>query len=159
RLLGEAGMTDVAMAPAADMFEMGVRVQVLKRGTLFAMRSGKLYELYRAYDSLEALPADIRAGLERDVFRAPLGVIWEETRKFWEAREPREAERGMRDPRHRMALVFRWYLGNGSRWARQGTPDRQLDYQIWCGPAMGAFNAWVKGSFLEPVEARTVVQV
>ncbi len=26
------------MAPAADMFEMGVKVQVLKRGTLFAMR-------------------------------------------------------------------------------------------------------------------------
>jgi hypothetical protein len=58
-----------------------------------------------------------------------------------------------------MALVFRWYLGNGSRWARQGTPDRQLDYQIWCGPAMGSFNAWVKGSFLEPVEARTVTQI
>jgi hypothetical protein len=58
-----------------------------------------------------------------------------------------------------MALVFRWYLGNGSRWARQGTADRQTDYQIWCGPAMGAFNAWARGSFLERPEARTVVQI
>jgi len=46
-----------------------------------------------------------------------------------------------------MALVFRWYLGNGSRWAVEGTPDRVQDYQIWCGPAMGAFNRWVQGSF------------
>ena len=25
---------------------------------------------------------------------------------------------------------------------------RKMDYQIWCGPAMGAFNRWVRGSFL-----------
>ena len=50
QMLAEAGQADVAMAPAADMFEMGVKVQVLKRGTMFAMRAAKLYELYRAYD-------------------------------------------------------------------------------------------------------------
>ena len=33
QMLAEAGQADVAMAPAADMFEMGVKVQVLKRGT------------------------------------------------------------------------------------------------------------------------------
>src|SRR5258706_14730969 len=36
RMLLEAGVADVAMAAAADMFELGVRVQVLSRGTLFA---------------------------------------------------------------------------------------------------------------------------
>ena len=36
---------------------------------------------------------------------------------------------------------------------------RRLDYQLWCGPAMGAFNAWVRGSFLAPVANRTVVQI
>ena len=34
-----------------------------------------------------------------------------------------------------------------------------MDAQIWCGPAMGAFNDWVAGTFLEPLEERTVVQV
>ena len=48
-----------------------------------------------------------------------------------------------------MALVFRWYLGQSSRWANAGEPTRKLDYQVWCGPAMGAFNEWAKGSFLE----------
>ena len=58
-----------------------------------------------------------------------------------------------------MALVFRSYLGHSSRWAIAGEPERRTDYQIWCGPAMGAFNAWVRGSFLEDPTRRTVVQV
>ncbi|PIW63397.1 MAG: 2-nitropropane dioxygenase, partial [Candidatus Omnitrophica bacterium CG12_big_fil_rev_8_21_14_0_65_50_5] len=50
KLLAGAEQADVAMAAAADMFEMGVKVQILKRGTMFAMRSNKLYEYYRAYN-------------------------------------------------------------------------------------------------------------
>jgi hypothetical protein len=67
--------------------------------------------------------------------------------------------RAERDPKYRMALVFRWYLGNASRWAIEGDATRRLDYQIWCGPAMGAFNAWVAGSFLADPAERTVVQI
>jgi len=58
-----------------------------------------------------------------------------------------------------MALIFRWYLGLSSNWANAGTSDRVLDYQIWCGPAMGAFNDWVKGSYLEQYENRKVADV
>ncbi len=56
-LLAQAGMADVIMAPAADMFEMGVKVQVLRRGTMFGQRALKLYELYSRYDSIEEIPA------------------------------------------------------------------------------------------------------
>ena len=57
-----------------------------------------------------------------------------------------------------MALVFRSYLGQSSNWANKGDLSRQMDYQIWCGPSIGAFNAWVKGTFLEnPDNRRTVV--
>ena len=34
-----------------------------------------------------------------------------------------------------------------------------MDYQIWCGPSMGAFNDWVKGTDLEVVENRKVAVV
>ena len=34
-----------------------------------------------------------------------------------------------------------------------------MDYQIWCGPVMGAFNVWSEGSFLAEPENRNVVQV
>ena len=53
-----------------------------------------------------------------------------------------------------MALVFRSYLGQASRWANAGLPDRRADYQIWCGPSMGSFNQWCKGTFLENVKER-----
>jgi trans-AT polyketide synthase/acyltransferase/oxidoreductase domain-containing protein len=158
-MLAEADIADVAMAPAADMFEIGAKVQVLKRGTLFAQRGQKLYSLYRSYDSLESLPAEERENLERHYFRASIGDVWIMTRAFFETHDPREAERGAREPHHRMALLFRWYLFHGSRWAADGTDDRRADFQIWCGPAMGAFNDWVRGSFLQPLENRTVVQI
>jgi PfaD family protein len=159
KMLAEAGQADVIMAPAADMFEMGVKVQVLKRGTLFAMRAAKLYEIYRAHPSLEAIPPAERVRLEKDLFRAPLDSIWTEARLFWFGRDPKQVERAERDGKHKLALTFRWYLGLSSRWANAGEPNRQVDYQVWCGPAMGAFNEWVQGSFLERPENRRVVTV
>jgi PfaD family protein len=159
QMLAEAGIADVAMAAAADMFELGVKLQVLKRGTMFAARANGLYELYRTYESLEALPPDVRAKLEARLLGAPLEAVWRETEQFWSARDPAQLARAAVDPKHRMALVFRWYLGKSSRWAISGEPRRRADYQIWCGPAMGAFNAWVKGSFLEDPAERTVAQI
>jgi PfaD family protein len=159
QLLAEAGQADVAMAPAADMFEMGVKVQVLKRGTMFPMRAAKLYEVYRAYPSLEAIPTAERVQLEKTVFRLSFEDVWRQTREFFERRDPTQLPRADADPKHRMALVFRWYLGQSSRWANAGVADRKLDYQVWCGPAMGAFNEWTKGTFLEQAKNRDVVTV
>jgi PfaD family protein len=158
-MLARAEQADVAMAPAADMFEMGVKVQVLKRGTMFPMRAAKLYELYRAHPDLAAVPAADRAALEKHLFRAPLEEIWTQTRAYFLQRDPAQVGRAERDAKHKMALVFRWYLGQSSRWANAGEPTRQTDYQVWCGPAMGAFNEWVKGSFLEHPRRRGVVVV
>jgi trans-AT polyketide synthase/acyltransferase/oxidoreductase domain-containing protein len=158
-MLAQAEQADTMMAPAADMFEMGVKVQVLKRGTMFPMRAAKLYELYRTFACLDEIPSAERTTLEKTIFRASLEEIWRQTREFFEERDPRQIERAERDPKHRMALVFRWYLGQSSRWAKSGEPARKIDYQIWCGPAMGAFNEWVKGSLFESAENRRVVPV
>jgi PfaD family protein len=158
-MLAEAGQADVAMAPAADMFELGVKVQVLRRGTMFPYRAAKLYELYTAYPSYDQIPAKQRETLERDFFRCSFDQEWEQTQRFFMQRDPKQVERARKDPKHQMALVFRSYLGRSSTWAIQGEPSRRIDYQIWCGPAMGAFNQWVKGSFLEPPGNRRTVAV
>jgi PfaD family protein len=158
-MLAQAGFADVAMAPAADMFELGVEVQVLRRGTLFAQRARRLYELYRRYDSLDALPVLVRQQIERDIFRADLASIWNDCERFWSERHPAELDRAARDPHHRMALIFRWYLGQSTRWARDGVAERQQDLQIWCGPAIGAFNAWAAGTPLADPAARSVAAI
>ncbi len=158
-MLAEAGQADVTMAPSADMFEMGVKVQVLKRGTMFAIRARKLYELYKAHGCLEEIPAAQRQVLERDYFRESLEEVWQRTRAFFSQRDPQQIERAERDAKHKMALVFRSYLGQASIWANAGEPSRRVDYQVWCGPAMGAFNEWTRGTFLERPERRDVVNV
>ncbi len=157
QLLAAAAPTDVAMAPAADMFEMGVRVQVLTRGTLFAVRAGRLYDLYRAHDGVAALPSPVREELEQKYFRSTLEEAWEGCRAFFAERDPRQLDRAREEPRHQLALLFRAYLGQASKWANAGVVDRALDYQIWCGPSMGAFNEWTRGTFLEAWENRRAV--
>ncbi len=158
-LLAKTEMTDVGMAPAADMFEMGVRVQVLKRGTMFAMRAQKLYELYSRYESLEDIPVQEREKLEAQVFKKDLATIWNETHSFFVERDPSQIERAIKNPKDKMALVFRWYLGLSSRWSNTGEKGREMDYQVWCGPAMGAFNNWTRGSYLAEAGNRCVVDV
>ncbi len=159
QMLAEAEQADTAMAPAADMFEMGVKVQVLKRGTMFPMRALKLYELYRSYSDLAGLPSAERNSLERNIFRLSLDEVWQQTANYFQERDPEQLRRAQADSKHQMALVFRWYLGQSSRWANQGVADRKIDFQIWCGPAMGAFNEWTRGSFLELPRNRSVVTV
>ncbi|MGJ0509831.1 MAG: PfaD family polyunsaturated fatty acid/polyketide biosynthesis protein [Methylocystis sp.] len=158
-LLAQAEIADVTMAPAADMFELGVKVQVLKRGTMFATRGQKLYELYRRYDSLEALPDKERRWLETQVLRESVSDAWANCRDYLRRAHPTQMARAEHDAKLRMALVFRRYLFLGAEWARDGADDRRIDYQIWCGPAMGAFNDWVRGSALEPIGSRTVAAI
>ena len=158
-MLAETRQADITMAPSGDMFEMGVKVQVLKRGTMFSMRAAKLYELYRLYGSIEELPAEERQKLEKTVFRTTLEDVWSQTHSYFVERDPRQLEKAQRDPKYKMALVFRWYLGQSPVWANQGETSRRVDYQIWCGPGMGAFNEWTRDSFLMDVANRRVVTV
>ncbi len=156
QMLAQVQQADVIMAPAADMFEMGVKLQVIKRGTMFPMRAAKLFELYRAYNSLDEIPAAEREAIEKTIFRDSLQNIWSKTQQFFSEIDPSHIARAEKDPKHKMALTFRWYLGLSSRWANAGDAARQVDYQIWCGPAMGAFNEWAKGSFLEDPANRRI---
>ncbi len=158
-MLAESSQADVTMAPAADMFEMGIKVQVLKRGTMFPFRASKLFDMYTKYPGMDDIPRKEREMLERDYFKCGLEEAWRQTASFFRARDPKQIELAERDPKHKMALVFRSYLGRSSGWATSGDPSRRIDYQIWCGPAMGAFNEWVRGSFLEKPENRKTVTV
>ena len=158
-MLALAGVADVTMAPAADMFELGVKVQVLKRGTMFSNRAANLYTIYKANNSIDTIPQDVKTRLEKDVFHAPIEKVWSETRDFFARRDPAQIEKAEKNPKHLMGLIFKWYLGNSAIWAIAGDSSHRIDYQICCGPSMGAFNTWVKGSYLEKVENRTVSDI
>ena len=159
KILALADSADVMMAPAADMFELGVKLQVLKKGSLFGLRAQKLYDAYVDYESLDDIPDKDRESLEKTIFKDTLENIWTSCVSFFEERDPEQIDRARDNPKRKMALVFRWYLGLSSAWANGGEQGREMDYQIWCGPAMGAFNGWVKGTRLESWEHRHVADV
>jgi len=164
KVLSEATYSDVTMAPAADMFDEGVQLQVLKKGTMFPSRARKLYELFIRYGGMHEIPDDEMKKLEKNTFQMPVAQVWEETKDFYINRlnDPEKVKRAEQTPKLKMSMAFRWYLGNSSRWANIGEPTRAMDYQIWCGPAIGAFNDYIKGSFLDPAVAGVypdVVQV
>merc|ERR1711871_1705440 len=91
--------------------------------------------------------------LEKKVFKKPVGEVWAETVRYYtqRLRDPAMVERAEnKDPKLKMSMVFRWYLSKSSGWANRGEGGRQMDYQVWCGPAIGAFNDFIAGSFLDP---------
>ena len=157
-MLAEATVLDCGQAMAPDMFEQGSHVQVLTKGTMYAQRSKRLFQLYRSYDSIESIPSEELDRIERTIFRRSVDSVWVETQQFWQ-RDPTQLERAERDPKHKMALIFRWYLGQSSRWARLGVEERKRDFQIWCGPSIGAFNAWAKNTSFADWRNRGIVDV
>jgi trans-AT polyketide synthase, acyltransferase and oxidoreductase domains len=155
-MLQRLDIQDTGYAPAGDMFELGARVQVVKRGVLFPARANKLYETYRRYESLEEIDAPLRQTLEKTCFRRPLDEVWQDVREHYRQRHPEQLEKAERNPKHRMALVFRWYFAHTTRLAMSGETAHAVDFQVHCGPAMGAFNRFVRGTDLEDWRHRHV---
>ena len=149
-LLQNINVQDTTYAPAGDMFELGAKVQVLRKGVLFASRANKLYELYKQYNSYEEIPIKIRQTLERDYFKNKYTIIWNEVQSFFKKKgRTSEIEKANQNPKHKMALLFRWYFGFSNQTAFIGEEKNKVDFQVHTGPSLGAFNQWVKGTHLE----------
>jgi len=158
-VLARVDIADVVMAPSADMFESGARVQVIKTGTMYPMNAQKLYDLYTRYSRLEDIPDTDMKSIEKRLFHCDVDTVWTYVTEYFTRVDPSRLQKAETNTKLKMALVFRWYLGNSSRWAIQGDLDRRMDMQIWCGKSMGAFNQWVRGTDLECPQNRTVVAV
>jgi trans-AT polyketide synthase/acyltransferase/oxidoreductase domain-containing protein len=158
-MLAQCNVQDTDMAPAGDMFEIGAKIQVLKRGTLFPARANKLYELYRNHGSWEEIDEKVRQQIEHTCFARPYAEVWAETRDYYRKHLADELARLERDPRARMAAVFRWYFVHTGRLARDGRSEDKANFQIHTGPAVGAFNQWAKGTRFEDWRNRNVDEI
>jgi trans-AT polyketide synthase/acyltransferase/oxidoreductase domain-containing protein len=158
-MLQEMNIQDTTYAPAGDMFEIGAKVQVLRKGLFFPARANKLYELYRQYNTLEEIDEKTRQQIQEKYFQRSFEEVWEETKAYYLKNKPSEIERAEQSPKHKMALLFRWYFIHTNRLALQGSETQRVDYQIHCGHALGAFNQWVKGTLLESWKNRHVDEI
>ncbi|HET8840321.1 MAG TPA: hypothetical protein VFN35_02595, partial [Ktedonobacteraceae bacterium] len=156
QLLQQANVQDTDYAPAGDMFEFGAKIQVLKKGLFFPARANKLYELYRQYNALEEIDEKTRNMIQEKYFHRSFAEVYREIQASVPAQEIEKAER---NPKHKMALIFAWYFGYTTHLALSGNQQHKVDYQIHCGPALGSFNQWVKGTELEEWRNRHVDEI
>jgi trans-AT polyketide synthase/acyltransferase/oxidoreductase domain-containing protein len=155
-LLQQINVQDTEYAPAGDMFELGAKVQVLKRGLFFPARANKLYDLYRQYNSLDEMDEKTRSQIQEKYFKRSFEEVYRKVKSDYPAPEIARVER---DPKAKMALIFKWYFDYSTQLALSGNEECQVDYQVPCGPALGAFNQWVKGTIIENWRNRHVDEI
>lgn len=158
-ILQEIDIQDTSYAPAGDMFEIGARMQVVRKGLLFPARANKLYDLYTHHQSLEEIDEHTKKILQENYFKRSFEEIWEETKVYYMKKNSLIVEKAEKNPKHKMALIFRWYFIHTTRLALKGSNEQQSDYQIHCGSALGAFNQFVKGTTLENWRNRHVDEI
>jgi trans-AT polyketide synthase/acyltransferase/oxidoreductase domain-containing protein len=158
-ILQRLDVQDTEYAPAGDMFELGAKVQVVRKGLFFPARANKLYDLYRYCGSLDELDTKTAGQIQEKYFHRSFDEVYAETKDYYLRVMPEQIERAERNPKVKMALVFKWYFTHAMRVAIQGNPEYKVDYQIHCGPTMGAFNQWVQGTVLEDWHNRHVDRI
>jgi trans-AT polyketide synthase, acyltransferase and oxidoreductase domains len=158
-MLSQINVQDTDYAPAGDMFEFGAKVQVLKKGTFFPARANKLYNLYIQFDSLNSIDQKTKDQIQKLYFKKSFDEVYKETKEFFAERDPSQIEKAEKNPKHKMALIFRWYFGYSMRTAMQGKEDDKVNFQIHTGPALGAFNQWLKGTELKDWHNRHVDKI
>lgn len=152
-ILQNIGVQDTGYAPAGDMFEYGAKVQVVKKGGFFYARANKLYSLYCNNESLEELDEATRNNLETKYFKCSFDEVYNKVKQHYDQDIIRKMDN---NPKYRMSLIFRWYFHNATVSAISGDKDNKVNFQIHCGPALGAFNECVKGTELEKWQNRHV---
>ena len=96
----------------------------------FPARANKLYTLYLQHKSLDELDENTQKQIQEKYFKKSFKDIWEETKEYYSKFNPRELERAERNPKHKMALVFRWYFGYSTRLRSltQGRATHSMEY-------------------------------
>ncbi|WP_160716699.1 ACP S-malonyltransferase [Chitinophaga solisilvae] len=155
-MLQDINVQDTTYAPAGDLFEIGAKVQVLKRGVFFPARANMLYDLYRYHNSLDEIDEKTRNHIQKNFFKRSFEEIYKDVESYYSLGD---LEKAVHNPKQKMAYIFRWYFGYSTRLAMKGDISCQTDFQIQTGPALGAFNQWVKGTPWESWRNRHVDEI
>src|SRR5258707_11080569 len=137
------------------MFDFGDKLQVVRNGVFSPGRANKLDELYTRHNSLDEIDRQTKKQIEEKYFGRSFEDVWFETKSYYSRINP-EFEKSEPSPKQKMALIFKWYFIHTTRLAMRGVEENKVNYQVHCGPALGAFNRWVKGTALESWRNRHV---
>ncbi|MEN8907794.1 MAG: hypothetical protein ABF289_17730 [Clostridiales bacterium] len=151
--LSSCDISDVISLHFNGDFNINKKINVLKKGTLFPMRVNKLYNIYNKYKNLKNVDSSDIDKIESQIFKKSIREILNEVEIYFKKNDPNQLNND------RLYLLIKWYLIISAKLSLEGTSNRELDYQILCSNAMGIFNYWVKGSYLENHQNRYVADI
>ena len=140
-ILEKVSIDDLDYVKDGSMLDVGSQVQIVKRGGFFFARANNLARLYMSVSSLNDIPKNTIEKIEKDYFRKPFDLVYKE---IAESVSNDIIEKAEKNPKYKMGLIFNYYYEKALIYAKQGKPEDRLDYQIYCGPALGAYNALIK---------------
>lgn len=153
KVLQEIEIQDTEYIPAGDNYDYNTKIQVAKKGVLFAVRANKLYETYKMYNSISELNPELKEQIEENYFNKTFESVFDMIRPSLSEVQLRRLEKL---PKYKMALIFNWYYLQGMADAINGNESNMLNALIYCSVAMGAFNSYVKNTELEQWENRHI---
>lgn len=156
-MMSTINVQDTDYIHAWEEYESTGKVQVMKHGTLFKVRADKLYHIYQNALSLGAIDEKTKEQIETRYFKKSFDEVLKEAKK--QNKEENEYFDEEAKSKAELRQIFKWYYTQSLLWAIEGDAEHQSDFQIMCGPALGAFNQWVKGTELENWKNRTIVGI
>ncbi len=156
QILQNISTDDTTYIPSGELFESGTKSQIVNKGSYFSARAQKLYDLYRMYQRLEDIDQKTKKQMEQHFFQRDCESVIEE---IIANAEPQETNEINNNEKFKMLKVFQWYFNHSKQLAIKGHQKEQKNYQIYCGPAMGAFNQWAQGGPFEKWQNRNVDKI
>ncbi|MFC1745257.1 1-acyl-sn-glycerol-3-phosphate acyltransferase [Candidatus Riflebacteria bacterium] len=157
QMLAKAGSSDTAFVVSADPLEKGNNIQVLKYGTQFSVKANKLAKLYLKYGDLLNLPEKEKKVLEEGFFRCSLETAMNRANLIFKDLQFGENKKNKKESG--LLLLFHLYLYESFLWAKEGTKNREMDYQIWVDQSIGSFNMWRNAVFSKSIEDISVTDI
>ena len=153
--LAALSLADVVQIPAVDRLHTGARVQVVRNR--FARAALRMERLLLRHPDLLTAPPEAQRWVE-DALGCSLNAAWEAASARLAERDPALLAHALSTPQARSEVVVQGWLARAAR--QVGQPDADpADVQIWCSPAMGAFNVWSRQVGLQSPETRTFAAV
>ena len=151
-LLITMGLMDTQTCSSENVFDTQGRIQVLNMHNAFPAKADFLQALWMSYESVSDMPSSLQVHLKEQYFD-DLGDNNNEHSKSTVSNL-----KGDLDPKLSMAKLFESYFERAQNHVilANDSLDNATDYLIHTGPALGAFNEWVKGTPLESWKNRHV---
>lgn len=108
---------------------------------------------------MDEIDEKVKNQIQEKYFKRSFDSIYEDCKTYFKAQGTGEIEKAEKNPKFKMALVFRWYFNYSAMLALTGKEESIIDYQIHCGPSLGAFNQRVKGTEIENWRNRHVDEI